>query len=288
GKVRILSTRLLGMREEWLTKAERPRAGDSRTTRDFGQKPQSARALARSIDSRSVTRRSLRFRGLQLDFAAIRDPAGGFRLSRHSPRMNRAAASAGALIAAGVEFLEGRHQIAVDIAHLGLHAMKQRMARGAEPFESVDDALGTLALDDEADAAGLRPLRRVPHIRRQQEHFAGTDRDVARPALIHHPQHDIALDLIEEFLEGIVMEVGPGIGPADHEHDEIAVAPDFRIADRRLQQMAMLLHPFSEIERLGIEIHYLLRCRCRRSAPLHSRRCAGLTFWFIRKTLFGS
>jgi hypothetical protein len=95
----------------------------------------------------------------------------------------------------------------------------------------------------------------------QQKHLARADWNVARPALVHHPQSDVALDLIEEFLEGVVVEVGPRVGPADDKHDEVAVAPDFRIADRRSQQMAMLLDPFSEIERLGIKPDGLLRSR---------------------------
>jgi len=59
----------------------------------------------------------------------------------------------------------------------------------------------------------------------------------------------VALHLVEEFLVGIVVVVGAPVGPADDGDDEIRVLPDLRVADRRLEQMPVLLDPSLEIER---------------------------------------
>src|SRR5579863_5752050 len=98
--------------------------------------------------------------------------------------MKRAAARAGALLLARVESLEQRRQVLNDAFELHFDAMNARMAVRAIPFEGVDHAFRSLAFDDEADAAGDRPLRRMPDMRRQQEDIAGLDRNIARLAIV--------------------------------------------------------------------------------------------------------
>ena len=103
-------------------------------------------------------------------------------------------------------------------------------------------------LDDEPDAV-RRPLRRMAHVRRQQEHVAGANRHVARTPVLHDAQHHVARELVEELLERIVVIVGALVGSADERDDEVGVLPDLRVANRRLQQVAMLVDPPGEVER---------------------------------------
>jgi len=87
------------------------------------------------------------------------------------------------------------------------------------------------------------------HLRRQQEHFARTDGDIDPSAVLHGPEHHVALHLEEEFLARIVMEIGSRIGTADRHDDECAVLKQQFIAHRRLEQMAVLVDPPVQVER---------------------------------------
>jgi hypothetical protein len=88
----------------------------------------------------------------------------------------------------------------------------------------------------------------VPDVGRQEEDVTLADGDVARPAVLPHPQDHVAAQLVEELVAGVVVEVGPLVRAADHGHDEIALVPDLRVADRRLQQLAVLLDPTGEVD----------------------------------------
>jgi hypothetical protein len=92
----------------------------------------------------------------------------------------------------------------------------------------------------------------VLDVRGQQEDVALPDLDVRRrlALLLHHPQHHVALELVEELLDRVVVEVGPLVGTADHGDHEIGVLPDLHVADRRLQQVLVLVDPGGEVERL--------------------------------------
>src|ERR1700728_3300257 len=114
--------------------------------------------------------------------------------------MHGATLPAGALFTARIELFEERRQIIDNAAQLHFHAMQQRVAFETEPFEPIDQPVGTLALDHHADAAGNRALRRMAEMRRQEEDLALADRDLARSALLHHAQDHVALELVEEFL----------------------------------------------------------------------------------------
>ncbi len=86
--------------------------------------------------------------------------------------------------------------------------------------------------------------------RRHKEDRAFLELDSPGFAVLHDIEKGVAFHLVEEFLVGIVVIVGPVVGAADDGNDEIRVLPDLRVADRRLEQMPVLLDPFLEIERV--------------------------------------
>jgi hypothetical protein len=88
----------------------------------------------------------------------------------------------------------------------------------------------------------------MPHVPRQQQDLALPDRHLPRPALLQDPQDHVAAQLIEEFLVGIVVIVGPG-WTADHHHDQVAgLHEHLLIADRRLELLRMPVDPLREVE----------------------------------------
>src|SRR3546814_4598940 len=103
-----------------------------------------------------------------------------------------------------------------------------------------------LAFDDQADRVG-HALRRVRHARRQEEYLAGADRDVARRTVLLDAKHHLALELVEPLRAFIPVVVGAGVRPADDHHDELAVVAAL-VADRRLEQVAVFLHPGLQAE----------------------------------------
>ncbi len=120
---------------------------------------------------------------------------------------------------------------------------------GAVPFKRVDRSGGARAFDYEADAAGNRTLRRVPHVRRQKKDIAFIDRHVARFAVVHDAQRDVAANLIEELFERIVVIIGAAVRPADDRDDEVGIAPDLRVSDRRTQHFLVFVDPSHEVDR---------------------------------------
>jgi hypothetical protein len=69
------------------------------------------------------------------------------------------------------------------------------------------------------------------------------------PAVVHHAQHHVALQLEEELLQWIVVIVGPLVRAADDGDDEVGVFPHLRVADRWLEQSAVFVDPPLQIER---------------------------------------
>src|SRR5712692_4412736 len=79
------------------------------------------------------------------------------------------------------------------------------------------------------------------------------DGDFPRLAVLEDAQRDVAFDLVEELLALVDVIVAARVGPAHHRDHEIAVAfPDLRVADRRLEQVAVLVDPALEVERLEV------------------------------------
>src|SRR5882672_2271008 len=164
-------------------------------------------------------------------------------------RMDGAAHCASAQLLARIEPLEERREVFYDALQLHLHAVQEVVAIPAIPFESVFDALGAGALDHQADASGFGPLRRMTQVRRHKEDRAFLQLESPGVPVLHQIEKGVALHLVEEFLVGIVVVVGALVRPADDGNDEIRVLPDLRVADRRLEQMPVLLDPFLEVER---------------------------------------
>src|SRR5581483_6069490 len=170
------------------------------------------------------------------------------------PRMERPAARTTALRLVGIELLKERRQIGDDAVQLYFDAMEERVAARTIPFEAVDHPRRTLPLDHEPDCP-RRSLRRMAQMRRQQEDRSLANRQIARRPFFENAEHHVALKLIEEFLERIVMKVGAVVGTAHHRDDEIALLPDLRVADRRPQQRPMRLDPLRYIEWGRIKAH---------------------------------
>src|SRR5215469_1195257 len=115
---------------------------------------------------------------------------------------------AGAQLPARIEALEDRRQLLLDVGQLDEFLMQQLAAALAVPLEAVALAGVAPPLDDKADRVG-GPLRRMRQIRRQQQHLPLSDRYVDRATGLHGPQHDVALELVEELLSGIDMVILP-------------------------------------------------------------------------------
>src|SRR5690606_40833816 len=117
--------------------------------------------------------------------------------------MHLPAVAAAPLVLASVERLEERRQVGDDALQLHLGPMDELPAAAglvAVPLETVRHARGTLALDDEADAALLGPLRRMAHMRREQEDGALPERNRLAPAVDPEIQEGVAAHLEEELL----------------------------------------------------------------------------------------
>src|SRR5262245_59380324 len=177
--------------------------------------------------------------------------ATGRRLSgsgRRRRRSERAARLAGAQGPVGVHLLQHRLELRAEVADVQRRLVQHRPALRAVPAEAIDVALGARALHHHAD--GVRPaLRRVRHQRRQQEDVPLLHRDVARPPVLDHLHHDVALELVEQLLVRVDVVVVAAVRAADDHHLEVGVLEDEGVADRRAQQVPVRVDPGLEIER---------------------------------------
>src|SRR5690606_6782967 len=164
-------------------------------------------------------------------------------------RIQVPAAFAGAVLARGVEAIEHRREILLDVAQGEEFLVQLVVAVLAVPQQAVLLVRQALAFDHQADRAG-HALRRVRHARRQVEGLAGADRDVAHGAVLLDAQDHFAFELMEPLRAFVPVVVGALVGPADRHDDEVAV-DDALVADRRLEQVAMFLDPGLEIDRIG-------------------------------------
>jgi hypothetical protein len=149
----------------------------------------------------------------------------------------------------GTERVVDRWQVSHHVLNLDLDAMHLRTAFEAIPLESVE-RVRPCRLDHQADRALLRPLRGVRDARRQQEDLALADRHVVDLPGVDHLEHHVALELVEELLHRIDMKVRALVRSADDLHRHVAVLEHFLVADRRLEQVLVLLDPALEIEGL--------------------------------------
>ena len=231
--------------------------------------------------------------GVQVDDGHLpRQRLGGQRWIRQRPPsgVDPAAARARSRLVVVVEGGERLRQVVDEADQLELAAVHERSALGAVPLEAVGVALRAGSLDDQADRAGHRPLRRVAHVRRQQEHLPLADRDVARRTVVPDAQDHVAAQLVEELVARVVVVVGALVRSADDGDDEVALVPDLGVADRRLQLLAVLLDPAGQVDRLhhrsprlswAIALISIARWGCGRAAtatvvragPLSAAKC---------------
>lgn len=141
------------------------------------------------------------------------------------------------------------------ILKLEVFLVKFRIAVFAEPEQAVEFAYPTLAFDDEADGV-CSADRIVRNTRRKEEHLAFPDRHLDRFAVLLYLHFDVAFELVKKLLAFVPVIVFPRIRSADDHHDKIVVVINTLIPDRRLEQMAMVVDPFFEIERAS-DCHYL-------------------------------
>src|SRR5882724_3893602 len=155
-----------------------------------------------------------------------------------------------ALAAARVERLEERRKIAHDVLHVDFHPMYERPAFRAIPLEGVVDVARTDLLHHQSHRPGLRPLRRMAVMARQQDDLARLHRNLPRAAILDHVEDDVAAQLVEEFLVRVVVVVAALVRTADHLDDQVLGRRKHEpVADRRFQQVRMLVDPAGKIER---------------------------------------
>jgi hypothetical protein len=155
-------------------------------------------------------------------------------LSRLS-RVNFAAVGAHAQLFVLIKLVKQRRQVGDDALQKNFRAMNQVMAFAAVPFEGVFGAFGTWNFDDQADRAGGKTLRRMARVFRKQKDFSLFDGDFDGrfSGLLHHADENVALQLVEKFLGGIVVIIHALVWPADYRDDDIAVVPHLGIAHGR-------------------------------------------------------
>src|SRR5690606_22117071 len=169
--------------------------------------------------------------------------------------MQRAAVGTTALFLGGIKGVEERRQVLHQALQLGFHTVYQVPAtilRFAIPLEAVLQALGPLALNDQAYAVGFGALRRVPDVRGQQKDIALFQVQPFTLTIYPKVQIGVAPQLIKEFFQWIVVVVGTAIGTTHHGDQKVAVLPDLLVAYRGLEQMGVLIDPALEVERFAV------------------------------------
>jgi hypothetical protein len=126
--------------------------------------------------------------------------------------------------------------------------MNETAALKAVPLEGILSAFGALGLNNEADATGYRPLRRVSDMLGQEEDVAFANNDVVELTIIEYLQNHIPFKLVEELFYRVVMKVSTLIWTADNESHHVSVLPDLLVSDRRLQQVAIFIDPGLKVE----------------------------------------
>ena len=86
-------------------------------------------------------------------------------------------------------------------------------------------------------------------MRRQEEDLALADRHVVELAVLDDLEQHVAFELIEELLHRIVVVVGALVRAADDLHGHLAVFEHLLVADRRLEQVLVLVDPTLKIKR---------------------------------------
>ena len=81
-----------------------------------------------------------------------------------------------------------------------------------------------------------------------EERLTLADRDILNHPVFPDFHDDVAFELEEILLRVGDVEVVPGIGSADHHHEEIAAVVEIFVPDRRLELVAVFLDPFHNVD----------------------------------------
>ncbi len=87
-------------------------------------------------------------------------------------------------------------------------------------------------------------------VRGEQKNLSFSNWHIVVTAVINHLEYHVSPELVEEFLDWIVMKVSTFIRSADDRDHQLGIRPDLLITNRRLEQMRMFIDPSFEIERL--------------------------------------
>jgi len=90
----------------------------------------------------------------------------------------------------------------------------------------------------------------MAHVRGHEEDRALVEVHAPRSFRRHDREIGIALELVEQFLEWIVVVIVAPVRAAHHRDDEVGVLPELLDAHRRLQLVLALLDPGIEPDRL--------------------------------------
>src|SRR4051812_8644374 len=165
-------------------------------------------------------------------------------------RMLAAALLAGGVGGVAEVALEHRRKLLDDVGEVERLAVELLAATVADPEEGVLLVGQPPPLDHEAHGVGW-PLRRVRRAGRQEEDLALADGQVDQLSALQDAQGDVALDLVEELLALVDVVVGAAVRAAHDGDHEVPIAfPDLRVADGRLEQVAVLVDPPLEVDRL--------------------------------------
>jgi hypothetical protein len=83
---------------------------------------------------------------------------------------------------------------------------------------------------------------------RQDKYVARPDNDIIKLVVIENFENHIALELVKELLDRIVMKVRTLVRPADNKNHHVGVLPDLFVTYRGLQQMAVVIYPLLKVE----------------------------------------
>jgi hypothetical protein len=89
----------------------------------------------------------------------------------------------------------------------------------------------------------------VRNIRRNEECLAFAHDVIDDPLAFADAHFDVALELVKILFGIDEMEIVPRVGARDDHHEKIAPVIKITVADRRLEQVAVLFDPLVQINR---------------------------------------
>src|SRR6266404_4413839 len=165
-------------------------------------------------------------------------------------RMLAAALATGRVRRVAPVVLEHRRELLDDVDEMERFPVQLAAAAVADPEEGVLLPGQPAPLDHQPHRVG-RALRGVGSVRREQEDLAFPDGNVDALSSLQRAQHHVAFHLVEELLALVDVVVGARVRSAHHRDHEVAVSfPDLRVSHRGLEQVAVLVDPLAEVERL--------------------------------------